>query len=125
MQSARQMTFGFSDSCRAKRLEPLLKWAGGKENELKYIKPKLPEKFDGYYEPFVVGGAVYTAVRAERYFINDKSDELINLYKVVAAKQAEFFDVLNEVDYNWEILSRVVPKQNEFLLTAECKFNKI
>ncbi|MDI9364386.1 MAG: DNA adenine methylase [Flavobacterium sp.] len=53
----------------AKRLSPLLKWAGGKEQELKYIIPNLPNKFNDYYEPFVGGGAVYTAVQAENYFI--------------------------------------------------------
>ena len=57
-----------------KRLYPLLKWAGGKEQELKYIIPNLPEKFVDYYEPFVGGGAVYTAIQADNYYINDKSE---------------------------------------------------
>jgi DNA adenine methylase len=59
-------------------LSPILKWAGGKEQELKYILPNLPKKnLQDYYEPFVGGGAVYTAIQADKYFINDKSDELI------------------------------------------------
>ncbi|MDO9542082.1 MAG: DNA adenine methylase, partial [Kiritimatiellia bacterium] len=64
-----------------KRLYPILKWAGGKGQELKYILPKLPVTFDNYYEPFVGGGAVYTAIKSKKYFINDKSKELISLYR--------------------------------------------
>jgi DNA adenine methylase len=37
-------------------LNPILKWAGGKEQELKYIRPAIPHTFDRYFEPFV-GGA--------------------------------------------------------------------
>jgi len=33
----------------------VLKWAGGKEQELKYIHPALPKVFDRYFEP-IVGG---------------------------------------------------------------------
>ncbi len=46
---------------RAKRLTPLLKWAGGKEQELKHILPMIPS-FDAYYEPFVGGGAIFFSI---------------------------------------------------------------
>ncbi len=49
-------------------MQPLLKWAGGKEKELKYILPAIPE-FRRYFEPFVGGGAVYAAVDAAEYYI--------------------------------------------------------
>jgi len=38
------------------KLSPILKWAWGKEQELKYIIPALPKKFNNYYEPFVWWG---------------------------------------------------------------------
>ena len=53
-------------AAREERLAPLLKYPGGKEKELKYILPSLPQGCRDYYEPFVGGGAVYFAVRAGR-----------------------------------------------------------
>ena len=34
---------------KEKRLSPILKWAGGKEQELKHIHPHLPKKINNYY----------------------------------------------------------------------------
>ena len=49
------------------RLSPILKWAGGKEQELKYIHPAMPKKkFNNYYEPFVGGGAVYFSINSNK-----------------------------------------------------------
>ena len=59
-------------------MQPLLKWAGGKEKELKYILPAMPE-FRRYFEPFVGGGAVYAAVDAAEYYINDLSTQLCHV----------------------------------------------
>ncbi|MDD2870604.1 MAG: DNA adenine methylase [Candidatus Gracilibacteria bacterium] len=94
-------------------LSPLLKRAGGKEQELKYIIPALPEKFNNYYEPFVGGGAVYFSLEANKYFINDKSEELIGLYKIITSNDRDdFFGVLDEIIHNWEILGNIVIKNN-------------
>ena len=73
------------------RLSPILKWAGGKEQELKYIIPNSPDYIKNYFEPFVGGGAVYAAIVADKYFINDKSDELISLYKNISGVKKEAF----------------------------------
>lgn len=67
-----------AQAIRAERLPSLLKWAGGKEQELRYILPMIPP-FHHYYEPFVGGGAVFFSMQAEMKFINDKSSELISL----------------------------------------------
>src|SRR5438270_13380682 len=83
-----------SQSIKAERLPSLLKWAGGKEQELRYILPMIPP-FHRYYEPFVGGGAVFFSVQAERKFINDKSAELMNLYRMVAEQNTDFFQTLN------------------------------
>ena len=40
-------------------MKPYLKWAGGKETELKHILPILPTKIERYFEPFVGGGALF------------------------------------------------------------------
>lgn len=90
------------------KLSPLLKYPGGKEKELPYILPNLPKRIRHYYEPFVGGGAVYFTIEAKKYLINDKSDELISLYRMVKAQDKEFFAKLHAINYNWIMLSDVV-----------------
>src|SRR5689334_17821039 len=75
---------------QAEKLSPFLKWAGGKEQELKYILPSIPP-FDSYYEPFLGGGAVFFAIQAKKKIINDKSSELFNLYMMIAQNDEIFF----------------------------------
>ncbi len=108
-----------------KKLEPLLKWAWGKEQELKYIIPALPEKFTNFYEPFVWWGAVYFALESKKCFINDKSEELIWLYKIITSNERnDFFGVLDDVIHNWEILGIVLNKNSNFFLDLYKKFSE-
>lgn len=120
-----QIGIHFGNYNEAKRLQPLLKWAGGKEQELKYIIPNLPENFENYYEPFVGGGSVYTSIQAQNYFINDKSDELINLYKsLINEHRLEFFEIINEIIHNWELLTLVVQINDDFFIRLYKKFSQ-
>ncbi|MEO8971040.1 MAG: DNA adenine methylase [Ktedonobacteraceae bacterium] len=90
-----------SQTVKPFRLPSLLKWAGGKEQELKYILPHIPP-FQQYYEPFVGGGAVFFSVQAEKKYINDMSPELIYLYHMVAENNADFFQVLYHLLQSWQ-----------------------
>lgn len=36
-------------------MNPIIKWAGGKEKELPYIKENLPSEINRYIEPFIGG----------------------------------------------------------------------
>lgn len=71
-------------------LKPIIKWAGGKGKELPFIFSNLPAEINNYYEPFVGGGSVYMAFNAKKFIINDKSEELIALYKAIASKDDIF-----------------------------------
>ena len=82
-------------------LQPLLKWPGGKEKELKYILPNVPT-FKRYFEPFVGGGSVFMAMTAQEYFINDFSSELISLYNSIASSNENFFRYAELMDESWE-----------------------
>ena len=109
----------------SKKLYPILKWAGGKEQELKYIIPKLPESFTNYYEPFVGGGAVYTALQANKYFINDKSKELISLYRSITNRDRKvFFHATEEIIHNWDLLAFVTEKNAEFFIKTYKNFSE-
>lgn len=107
-----------------KRLSPILKWAGGKEQELKYILPNLPPAFSNYYEPFVGGGAVYTSLKCSKYFINDKSEELFNLYtSIYGVKRDAFFQAVEEIIHNWDLLTKVAEKNSVFFVDTYKKYS--
>ncbi|MDR0604528.1 MAG: DNA adenine methylase [Bacteroidales bacterium] len=111
------LDFGFGNYSEVKKLSPILKWAGGKEQELKYIVPNLPYNFENYYEPFVGSGAVYTALQAKKYFINDKSEELINLYQSITNGNREtFFRITDEIIHNWDSLTNIALKNSDFFI---------
>jgi len=84
------------------KLLPLVKWPGGKDRELKHFKHLFPISFDNYYEPFVGGGAVYFSLSDHHsFYINDKSDELINFYRLTKAQNKQFFKYLIEINRSW------------------------
>ena len=97
------------------KLSSFLKWAGGKEQELKHILPLIPA-FNNYYEPFIGGGAVFFSIEAKEKFINDKSHELCNLYIVIQKRDETFFHALNSLLYGWQSVSRLVDNNAEDLI---------
>ncbi len=90
-----------------RKLTSFLKWAGGKEQELRYILPLLPA-FNRYYEPFVGGGAVFFAIEAREKFINDRSHELVDLYTMIAQQDTDFFKGLHVLLHSWQEISNLV-----------------
>ena len=97
-------------------MKPFIKWAGGKENELPIILENLPKNFERYIEPFVGGGALYFALNKSNSIINDKSDELINLYNFIKSGNKEFLTKLNELFHNWSLLEKVIENNSKELL---------
>lgn len=65
-------------------LKPLIKWNGGKSDELKYIIPHLPT-FNTYIEPFVGGGSLFFYLNRyqQQNIINDIHPDLISLYQSI------------------------------------------
>lgn len=97
-------------------MNPIIKWAGGKEKELPYIKENLPSNIKRYIEPFIGGGAVYFNLNVKKSIINDKSEELINLYRCIKNNDKEFFCNLKAIYKNWTLLESVVEKNSIELL---------
>lgn len=92
------------------RLSPFIKWAGGKEKELIYILPNIPTDYNRYVEPFVGGGAVYLSIENKNMVINDKSSELMTLYKMVKERNEEFYNKIDAIYHNWKVLEDIVEK---------------
>ena len=96
-----------------------IKWAGGKEKELPIILKNLPSNFTRYVEPFVGGGAVYLNINCPASVINDKSDELMLLYKMIKNHNQGFIDSLNQINKNWISLQKLV-EDNTNELSETC-----
>ena len=55
-------------------------------------------------------------MNVENSLINDKSEELMNLYKCIKTNEKEFFKQLNEIYRNWRLLEKVVESNSIELL---------
>lgn len=65
-------------------MKPVIKWVGGKQGNLHYIKERLPINFNGrYFEPFAGGLAVLLELNPTNAVVNDINPELINMYQQV------------------------------------------
>jgi DNA adenine methylase len=64
-------------------LPPLMKWAGGKRNVLRFILPLVPYSFNRYFEPFFGGGALFFALQPPEAYLSDKNAELIHAYSQI------------------------------------------
>ena len=104
-----------------KRLPSLIKWAGGKEQELKYILPLLPA-FRRYYEPFVGGGAVFFSVEAQEKLINDRSGELTQFYTMIEQQNTDFLSTLDLLAEGWQRISDLADAHAAELLAIYTAF---
>ena len=104
------------------KLTPLLKYPGGKDKELKYILPNMPENIDRFFEPFVGGGAVYFAAEANEYLINDKSEELMSLYEMVSSQNQDFLRKIKQFSDNWDNINNIVDKHQMELVNIYNKY---
>jgi len=65
-------------------LKPIIKWSGGKSDEIKMFEQYFPESYVKYIEPFVGGGSVFFYINPNNAVISDVHTELIDLYKNIA-----------------------------------------
>lgn len=97
-------------------MKTILKWPGGKEKELSVIKKYIPTFTGRFIEPFVGGGAVFFDMDSSHCYINDKSNELINLYNCIKNKDAVLIKYLQlEID-EFNSLSTFVDKHTDDIL---------
>jgi len=76
-------------------LKPIVKWSGGKSDEIKMFEKYFPENYDKYIEPFVGGGSVYFYLNPKSAVISDVHTELIDMYKSIGeGKMSEIYDFM-------------------------------
>jgi DNA adenine methylase len=63
------------------KINPFLRWAGGKNWFVKHAKNQLPVSFINYHEPFLGGGAVFFSLLIEqKSYLSDLNSDLIDTY---------------------------------------------
>jgi len=78
-------------------LKPLIKWSGGKSDEIKIFFKYFPKDFNIYIEPFIGGGSVYFYLNPINAIISDIHTELIDFYKSIKkGKGQEIYDFMKE-----------------------------
>lgn len=87
------------------RVNPVLKWAGGKTQLLPEINKRLPKQFNTYYEPFFGGGALLFSLLPSSAVINDLNYELMNVYKCIK-HDTQFPKLLKELDRHQSLHSK-------------------
>lgn len=96
---------------KKERLEPLLKWPGGKRWLAQSVSLLLPKKYRSYYEPFLGSGAVFFYLQPNGGLISDKNAELINLYEIVRdyphkiRKKMEKHQLLHSKEHYYKVRS--------------------
>ena len=84
------------------KIQPFIKWVGGKRGLLSQIIPLLPKKFNNYFEPFVGGGALFFELQKQgklngkKVYLFDINSELINAYWVVKNFPSKLIEELSK-----------------------------
>lgn len=76
-------------------LKPIIKWSGGKSDEIRMFEKYIPTDYELYLEPFIGGGSVYFYLNPNKAVINDIHSELIDFYKCISeGKTNEIYEFM-------------------------------
>ena len=96
-------------------LKPLIKWSGGKSEEIKMFIKYFPENYEKYIEPFVGGGSVFFYINPKNGIINDIHKELIDLYKCIAeGKRQDIYEFMENMKNDEETYYKI---RDEMIIT--------
>lgn len=109
------------DSSSAGRIQsasPFLKWAGGKSQLLRTFESMFPKNFNGYFEPFIGGGAVLFHLLTKnpdlQATLSDSNEELINCYRCVRDEVEDVIDALrkhrNDIHHFYKVRAQDVKR---------------
>lgn len=92
-------------------MKPLIKWSGGKKDEISIFQTYFPSSYETYVEPFVGGGAVYFYLEPTSAVISDVHTELIDFYKAIQQNKArEIYNFMTTHDNTEEVYYHVRDK---------------
>lgn len=89
-------------------MKPIVKWSGGKKDEIKHFVDLIPDDISTYAEPFFGGGAVFFYLEPKRAVISDVHEELIDFYRALKdGKGRDIYAFLNENPNTDEVYYKV------------------
>ncbi len=77
---------------KSDRINPILKWPGGKRWLVKQILPYLNRKYYNYIEPFLGGGAFFFLFNPKQSILSDINSDLINCYNALKINSKKVFN---------------------------------
>jgi DNA adenine methylase len=87
-------------------VKPLIKYRGGKSNEISHIIKHIPKYEGKYIEPFFGGGALYFYLEPKEAIINDINTKLIAFYNGVKIDFELLQNELKNIEYLYMINRR-------------------
>lgn len=103
------------------KLQPFVKWAGGKRQLLDKIKERMPKEYNNYYEPFVGGGAVLFELQPKIASINDINNSLINTYRTIRDFPNELNSEIQKLD---SYMLKDLEKNKKYYIFLREKYNQ-
>jgi DNA adenine methylase len=100
----------------ANKLNPFVKWAGGKKQLIARLRERMPAAFGRYYEPFIGGGALLLDMQPQRAVINDVNEQLLNVYRQLRADPQAVLDAVAGYD--------AAPCDRDFYLSVREAYNR-
>ena len=98
-------------------LKPFIKWPGSKNTEIKEIIKYLPNNINNYYEPFLGGGSVYFSINnCDKFFVNDRCNELIKLYQYIKNQNKKFIKKLEILNNFWKYIDIKIKDNKKYLI---------
>lgn len=100
------------DTIKSVGASPFVKWVGGKRSVIEELKSRMPESYNGYWEPFIGGGALFFDLAPKMAHISDANFDLIMTYKVIQKDVHQLIDLLkihqkkHSEDYYYKIRSQ-------------------
>jgi DNA adenine methylase len=83
-------------------MKPLIKYRGGKSNEISDIEKHIPRYKGRYIEPFFGGGALYFHLEPKQAVINDINSKLMDFYQGVKDNYSVLRTELDGIEKTYE-----------------------
>lgn len=109
------------------KLNPFVKWAGGKKQLLGVLTDRIPNSYGTYYEPFIGGGAFLLDFQPQKAVINDVNEQLLNVYRQLkidaeaVIEAVERYDAVEcDKEYYLSLREMYNQKISAHILDSEC-----
>lgn len=123
----------FSKDLEVKDLDPLLKWAGGKQRLAKQIATKIPSQIENFYDPFLGGGnslLIFLSLKKRtkikisgNIYASDLNNSVINFYEMVQKRPNQLYKFIKFLEKKF--LDSTEEQKKSYYYFLRKKFNKI